>query len=81
MTENEIKSLPKNVVARYGKLLAQRYFEDDVGRESASAAYYLLFTIFPLVVFGSYFLKVVRPDVMECSPFTVRSAGALISAP
>ncbi|MEA4814075.1 MAG: YihY/virulence factor BrkB family protein [Oscillospiraceae bacterium] len=69
MTENEIKNLPKNVVARYAKLLAQRYFEDDVGRESASAAYYLLFTIFPLVVFGSYFLKVVRPDVMLVSNY------------
>ena len=69
LTENEIKNLPKNVVARYAKILAQRYFEDDVGRESASAAYYLLFTVFPLIVFGSFFLKVVRPDVILASNY------------
>lgn len=69
MTEEEIKKLPKNVIVRYGKLLMQRYFDDDVGRESASAAYYLLFTIFPFMVFVSFFLSAVKPDVILASKY------------
>lgn len=61
--------LPKNVIARYAYLLVQRYFDDDVGRESAAAAYYLLFTIFPFAVFVSTFLGTLNVDIRASSPY------------
>ncbi len=40
----------------YARACVQRYFQFDVGRESAALAYYLLFSIFPLMIFFSILL-------------------------
>ena len=33
------------------RLLIKRYFQDQVGRSAAELAYYLLFSLFPLLIF------------------------------
>lgn len=43
--------------------LIRRYFSHDVGRDSAALSYYLLFAIFPLLVFISTLLGVLDVDV------------------
>lgn len=43
--------------------LVGRYFAHDVGRQSAALAYYLLFTIFPLLIFLSSLLGLLKLDI------------------
>ncbi|MBQ0038275.1 MAG: YihY/virulence factor BrkB family protein [Clostridiales bacterium] len=43
--------------------LIRRYFSHDVGRDSAALTYYLLFAIFPLLVFISTLLGLLHLDV------------------
>ena len=43
--------------------LIRRYFQHDVGRDSAALTYYLLFAIFPLLIFLSTLLGVMDVDV------------------
>ena len=43
--------------------LVNRYFSHDVGRDSAALTYYLLFAIFPLLIFVSTLLGVLRLDI------------------
>ena len=43
----------KYIFKYYARACVQRYFKDDVGRESAALAYYLLFSMFPLMIFFS----------------------------
>lgn len=52
--------------SRPGKFLtavARRYFLHDVGRQAAALAYYLLFTLFPLLIFLSSLLGLLRLNV------------------
>ncbi len=52
--------------SRPGKFLTaavRRYFVHDVGRQAAALAYYLLFTIFPFLIFVSSLLGLLRLDV------------------
>ena len=46
----------KYIFKYYARACVQRYFQYDVGRESAALAYYLLFSIFPLMIFFSILL-------------------------
>ena len=43
----------------------RRYFYHDVGRQSAALAYYLLFTLFPFLIFLSSLLGLLNLDVSE----------------
>lgn len=43
----------------------RRYFHHDVGRQSAALAYYLLFTLFPFLIFLSSLLGLLKLDVSE----------------
>lgn len=43
--------------------LIRRYFEHDVGRDSAALTYYLLFAIFPLLIFVSTLLGALDLDI------------------
>lgn len=43
----------------------RRYFHHDVGRQSAALAYYLLFTLFPFLIFLSSLLGLLHLDVSE----------------
>ena len=49
--------------------LVNRYFSHDVGRDSAALTYYLLFAIFPLLIFVSTLLDVLRLDIESTSAF------------
>ena len=46
----------KYIFKYYARACVKRYFQDDVGRESAALAYYLLFSMFPLMIFFSMLL-------------------------
>ena len=46
----------KYIFKYYARACVRRYFQYDVGRESAALAYYLLFSIFPLMIFFSILL-------------------------
>ena len=52
--------------------LVNRYFSHDVGRDSAALTYYLLFAIFPLLIFVSTLLGVLRLDIESTSAFRDR---------
>ena len=43
--------------------VVRRYFQHDVGRQAAALAYYLLFTLFPLMIFVSSLLGLLQLDV------------------
>lgn len=63
--------------SRPGKFLTQilrRYFIHDVGRQSAALAYYLLFMLFPFLIFLSSLLGLLDLDVSGI----IRSLGNLL---
>ena len=53
----------KNGFFRFVCQLVQRWTAHDVGQQSAAMAYYLLFTIFPMLIFVSSLLGVLHLDV------------------
>ena len=55
--------LPRNRVLRGGYLMVQRYLRHNVGIQSAALAFYLLFMIFPFLIFISALLGLLRLDV------------------
>ena len=57
--------LPKNRFLRGMYLMVQRYLRHDVGIHSAALAFYLLFTIFPFLIFISALLGLLHLDVAE----------------
>ena len=57
--------LPKNRFLRGIYLMVQRYLRHDVGIHSAALAFYLLFTIFPFLIFISALLGLLHLDVAE----------------
>ena len=55
--------LPRNPFLRGAYLMAQRYLRHHVGIQSAALAFYLLFMIFPFLIFISALLGLLRLDV------------------
>lgn len=49
----------------FGRELARRYTLHDVGHQSAALAYYLLFTLFPLMIFFSALLGALQLNVSD----------------
>ena len=59
------KWLKRASESRTGQFIAQllsRYFSHDVGKESAALAYYLLFSLFPFLIFVSSLIGRLRLD-------------------
>lgn len=56
-------SPPKNPVLRGGYLMVRRYLRHNVAIQSAALAFYLLFTVFPLLIFVSALLGLLQLDV------------------
>lgn len=54
---------PQNKFLRFLFLMAQRYMRHDVAIQSAALAFYLLFTIFPFLIFISALLGLLQLDV------------------
>lgn len=55
--------LPQNKFLRFCFLMVQRYLRHNVAIQSAALAFYLLFTIFPFLIFISALLGLLRLDV------------------
>ena len=55
--------LPRNRFLRFLYLMVQRYLRHNVGIHSAALAFYLLFTIFPFLIFISALLGLLHLDV------------------
>ena len=55
--------LPQNRFLRGIYLLVQRYLRHNVGMQGAALAFYLLFMIFPLLIFVSSLLGLLQLDV------------------
>ena len=56
-------SMPKNRFFRCLYLLVRRFLRHNVGSQSAALAFYLLFTIFPFLIFISALLGLLQLDV------------------
>lgn len=54
---------PRTAAGQTTQQLLRRYYLHDVGRDSAALTYYLLFTLFPLMVFVSTLLGILDLDV------------------
>ena len=61
---------------RFLSSLLRRYFIHDVGRQSAALAYYLLFMLFPFLIFLSSLLGLLDLDISGIT----RSLEALLPA-
>ena len=60
-------------------LMGRRYFDHHVGRDSAALTYYLLFALFPLLIFLSNLVGIMSVDISGfgfrwCFPFTSLTA-------
>ena len=51
-----IRSRPRTAFGRIAAAMVRRYYAHDVARDSAALTYYLLFAIFPLLIFISTLL-------------------------
>ena len=60
-----IKPVADSWPGRFVTGCLRRYFHHDVGRQSAALAYYLLFTLFPFLIFLSSLLGLLHLDVSE----------------
>jgi membrane protein len=58
-----MRTKPKNRFVRCIYLMGRRYLRHNVGIQSAALAFYLLFTIFPLLIFISALLGLLQLDV------------------
>lgn len=54
---------PGTAAGQIAVQLVRRYYLHDVGRDSAALTYYLLFALFPLLVFISTLLGILKLDV------------------
>lgn len=59
----DLPPLPKNRLLRGVYLMVQRYLRHNVGIQSAALAFYLLFMIFPFLIFISALLGLLQLDV------------------
>lgn len=57
------RQLPENRLLRMGWLLVRRYYRHRVAMQSAALAFYLLFAIFPFLIFISSLLGLLQLDV------------------
>ena len=58
--------VPKGRFAQVAARLVSRFFEYDVGRSSAQLAYYLLFSLFPLLLLLNGLIGVFQLDIGRC---------------
>ena len=63
MNQDELKPLPRNRLLRGAYLMIQRYLRHNVAIQSASLAFYLLFMIFPFLIFISSLLGLLHLNV------------------
>ena len=63
MPEIYLRSLPRNRLIRGAYLMIQRYLRHNVGSQAAALAFYLLFMIFPFLIFISALLGLLQLDV------------------
>ena len=63
MRRRDWMELPKNRFLRGIYLLVQRYLRHNVGMQGAALAFYLLFMIFPLLIFISSLLGLLQLNV------------------
>lgn len=61
--------IEQNKVVRFVRHLVTRYTTHDVGQQSAAMAYYLLFTIFPMLIFVSSLLGILNLDLEGAANF------------
>ena len=54
---------PKTGVGRLAGDMLRRYYVHDVARDSAALTYYLLFALFPLLIFVSALLGILELDI------------------
>ena len=77
------KGRGKYIFKYYARACVRRYFQDDVGRESAALAYYLLFSIFPLMIFVSMVIGYVHlnqyPIIAGLYDFLPMEAAGIIA--
>ena len=71
-----LKPAAESWPGRFITQLVRRYFLHDVGRQGAALAYYLLFMLFPFLIFLSSLLGLLDLDVSSIS----RSLAALLPA-
>ena len=60
---NDHKKFPRTGFGRLAADMVQRYYAHDVARDSAALSYYLLFAIFPLLIFISTLLGLLELDI------------------
>ena len=60
---NDRKKFPRTGFGRLTADMVQRYYAHDVARDSAALTYYLLFAIFPLLIFISTLLGLLELDI------------------
>ena len=60
---NNRKKFPRTGFGRLAADMVQRYYAHDVARDSAALTYYLLFAIFPLLIFISTLLGLLELDI------------------
>ena len=58
---------PRTAFGKVATDIVRRYFDHDVPRDSAALTYYLLFAIFPLLIFVSTLLGALQLDVASMS--------------
>ena len=57
--------IPQNRLLRFAYLMVHRYLRHRVGVQSAALAFYLLFMLFPFLIFVSALLGQLQLDVAE----------------
>jgi len=57
------KRVTESAWGNFAIMLTRRYFLHDVGRQAAALAYYLLFTLFPFLIFISSLLGLLELDI------------------
>ena len=77
-----LERIEHNRFFRGGVMLVRRYFDHRVGRDSAALTYYLLFAIFPLLIFASNLVGIFAVDIegflRELEPFIPKEVLELI---
>ena len=65
MKKKKLFSGPRTAAGRLAADMLRRYYTHDVARDSAALTYYLLFAIFPLLVFVSTLVGLMDLDIEE----------------
>ena len=60
---------PRTALGQTAAQMIRRYYLHDVARDSAALTYYLLFAIFPLLIFVSTLLGILELDVVQSGVF------------